>query len=699
MSVNNEPHTFEKFAAAVAFVANAETERDPQARREDTLRRVRVRPMGRAVEAILGQRIGDKLADLYDPDQELRRYFYRPAAEYAHLQHAPVRMGDEWLDPPGHHRLLIPYREQDRQGRWHVRVRPQIVRTAQDLAALAETPEWRRARFLEATGDWRATVSPEDYARYVALPAGDVIQRARALVESEKRLRESGSFYATSFDVNTLTQNVSSTSDIDQEFVPLSGGAYSRQLYLHAHWEQTSKSFEMRHHSELAGATIGINSDFSLGRGVSWKLRAERVARVWQEFWDRNDMERRFRQWSDDFTWQGQLFIRKHEQLKGFITVRSIDPGNFYEIVTNPEDVEEVYYYAQQNPTPWQLNAWLYQGRRLKVPTQRYVITQYSPQEMLHVKANVSASEKWGRSDYFAALSTLKRHRDWTNASTLKAMLQANLVWVLTLTGEQEDVDAFVSDSGNTALPGPGGLWIQNQALKLEPMHQDVSGPVGQGSVGDFLTALYATSQNMPVTYFNAAASGGARATALTQGEPFVKKIQNRQQVLRGILDHLFAVVMDVAIRAGRLRREDVRGDEADPEWIFPTIYEEDRGAKFRDLGVARDSMSISHQTLATQQAQELGLAEYSYTEEMAQIAREREDEALGLGWWPEGSELAAGMSSEVPAAPPTQPGITDGAEPSGVDDAEGRGEGLKGADERRAFRQEQRGHSTDDGG
>ena len=69
MSVNNEPHTFEKFAAAVAFVANAETERDPQARREDTLRRVRVRPMGRAVEAILGQRIGDKLADLYDPDR------------------------------------------------------------------------------------------------------------------------------------------------------------------------------------------------------------------------------------------------------------------------------------------------------------------------------------------------------------------------------------------------------------------------------------------------------------------------------------------------------------------------------------------------------------------------------------------------------------------------------------------------------
>ena len=66
------------------------------------------------------------------------------------------------------------------------------------------------------------------------------------------------------------------------------------------------------------------------------------------------------------------------------------------------------------------------------------------------------------------------------------------------------------------------------------------------------------------------------------------------------------------------------------------------------------------------------------------------------------GQKLAIVLVVSIPlvrGAPPTQPGITDGAEPSGVDDAEGRGEGLKGADERRAFRQEQRGHSTDDGG
>ncbi len=44
--------------------------------------------------------------------------------------------------------------------------------------------------------------------------------------------------------------------------------------------------------------------------------------------------------------------------------------------------------------------------------------------------------------------------------------------------------------------------------IALEPLHEDVEqggGRLGQGSAGDFLTALFATGQTHPVTFYNQA--------------------------------------------------------------------------------------------------------------------------------------------------------------------------------------------------
>ena len=514
--------------------------------------------------------------------------------------------------------------------------------------------------------------------------------------------------------------------DIDRDyFVPIAGGQMNRQLYLYAHWEQTAKAFEMKNHSELAKAAINIKSDFTLGRGMAWTIENIRVKAVWKEFWDRNKMETRIRQWSDDLTWQGELLIRKYEMPRGFLCVRSMDPGAFQEIVTDPQDIETVFFYAQSSPTPYQMVSWDFRGQKLNVPSQRYVIQQYPPHEMLHLKANVSSGEKWGRSDFYTAFTTLKRHRDWTNASTLKDMLAANLVWKIKISGDQGDVDAFVQDQLNATLPPMGGTWVENEATNLEPLHAEFggSGRMGQGSTGNFLTALFATSQNMPSSYFNLAAGGTARATALTQGEPFIKAIGTRQQQLRMLLDHLFEEVMERAVRAGRVAPDALRGESADADWVFPSAFEEDRGAKFRDLRAARELAVISHETMATAMAQELGQDEYQYDEEQERIIAERSNPVLIL--WPENTEQEAllnpsaigggapgpggmpgaggppggggpnpfGADKTAKGAPPTEGGRDDG-KTTKASPVVGKGrEQIVGADERATFRKEWAGH------
>lgn len=385
-------------------------------------------------------------------------------------------------------------------------------------------------------------------------------------------------------------------------------------------------------------------------------------------------------------TWQGELLIRKDEPLAGHLRVRSLDPSVILEIVTEPEDVEAVLFYHHQAPTAWQQPFSNLRNPALQIPTMRYIITQYPAREVHHVKLNVSSSEKWGRSDFYSSFATLKRHRDWVNAVTLKDMLHANLVWKIRLTGDDQDVDSFVADSNNTQLPPPGGTWVENTALELSPIHADMasSARTGQGNVGDFLLSLFAAAQQMPVTYFNGASGGPARATALQQGEPFVKKVMTRQQVLINILDHLFEEVVIRAYRAGILEQNDLRG--VNPDWIFPSIYEEDRGAKFRDLDFLYQREVVSHRTLATMGAQEIGLSDYHYRNEQLAIAAEK--------------QAHGGTAIGLPAPPePGMPGEMGGEGGSGLDgalaallkDTKGRNERLAGTDERNRFRRQQR--------
>lgn len=692
-----------QFEIAAELQEREHAERGLEPGQVDTLPRVRLRPVGHAVRRLLGRGADDDLADLYDPDA-ITRTFYKPAEDWEFMRSVPVKAGKTWLDPIGHHRLQIPYMEQVKD-RWVLKHHQRIVRSGEALKDLSETQEYRRARVLEATGDWVRRVSARDYKRLVE---GDMAAAfEHGVTQASRRLVESGGF---DFN-NEPNRGLNPMGAIDQEYIPLSGGSYSRQLYLYAHWEQTSKAFYERHHSELAKASIGIVSDFVLGRGIAWKIENVRAREVWQDFWDREKMEWRIRQLSDDLSWQGELLIRLYEQPKGFLCIRSLDPGAFNEIVTDPQDVESVFWYSLTSPTPWQLMM-SYRGRNVNVPTLQYVIQQYPPNEMLHIKNNVSATEKWGRSDFFTSLGTLKRHRDWMNAVTLRDMLQANLVWKIKVHGDQSDADAFVNDPANAQLPANGGTWVENDALELSPMHQDVATGGGRntGTTGQFLTALFATAQNMPLSYFNSSTQGNARATALTQGEPFVKKIATRQQTFRQLLDRLYQEVMQRAVAAGRLAADVIRHEDADPDWIFPSAYEEDRGAKLRDLKIARDAAVISHQSFATQVAQELGLAEYDYDDEQQSIAEERTERSLET--WPLGTEVAvtlgvppqgmpAGEQLGKPAVDPDTMPHGGGASPGGqntphqaLDTVMGRGEELKGADERHAFRRQWTNHS-----
>lgn len=356
------------------------------------------------------------------------------------------------------------------------------------------------------------------------------------------------------------TGSLSATNLIDREFVPIMFGPFYKQLYIYDYLLMHGRAFQLKNHNALAAAATKIMTRFTLGRGVSFHIKHNQAKEVWDEFWKRNNMRKKIRLIAADLCWQGEMLLRYYEPMDGMMTLRVLDASTCWEIITDPEDIEVVYYYHFQWPTPYQI--WV-SGQ---IPIMRYVVQQVPPTNIQHFKINVSAMEKRGRTDFFPGMSWLKRYDDYYNGQTVKSVLEANLVWKVKVKGDQADVDAFMQNPQFTELPPPGAVWVENEAVELTATSAVLTSSRGSMGIGQQLAAAFALSLNLPNEYFNVeGGAGGAKATALVRTDPAVKAVEDRQQIVKEEVEEMYDRVISSAILAGRISRD---AGKHDPEMV-----------------------------------------------------------------------------------------------------------------------------------
>jgi hypothetical protein len=69
---------------------------------------------------------------------------------------------------------------------------------------------------------------------------------------------------------------------------------------------------------------------------------------------------------------------------------------------------------------------------------------------------------------------------------------------------------------------------------------------------------------------------------------------------------------------------------DAQIDIVFPTVYEEDRTAKIKDLATAQALETITHHRMSEQIAKEMGFENYEYDEEQEQIKDEKKQSEVG---------------------------------------------------------------------
>jgi hypothetical protein len=363
-----------------------------------------------------------------------------------------------------------------------------------------------------------------------------------------KRLMESGGFDIDGGGMGRGTQ-MNAERLLDTEFVPIMAGPFFKQMYIYDYLFMHSKAFELVNHSALAAAAIKIMQRFTIGRGLSFHIKDDDVRDCWDEFWIRNQMAKRSRGIARDINWQGEIMLKYLEIEDGRLSVRSLDPSTCWEIVTDPEDIEKVYYYHFQWPSQYQI--WT-SGQ---IPVSQYFIQQIPPTNIQHHKINVSSMEKRGRSELLPGMRWLKRFENLYDGRTLKAVLEANLVWVITVKGDQGDVDALTASQNVQEMPPPGGTWIQNEAVSLEPASASLTAGGRGMDVGQEIANVFMASLNLPGEYINVSGDhgGSARATALVKTDPAVKTIEEKQQMVKEIVMEMYERVLTSAVMAKKL--------------------------------------------------------------------------------------------------------------------------------------------------
>lgn len=86
---------------------------------------------------------------------------------------------------------------------------------------------------------------------------------------------------------------------------------------------------------------------------------------------------------------------------------------------------------------------------------------------------------------------------------------------------------------------------------------------------------------------------------------------------------------------------------DAQIDIVFPTVYDEDRTAKIKDLATAQALDSITHQRMSEQIAKEMGFENYEYAEEQQQVSEEKkksEVDSAALGIADDIATSAVGM-------------------------------------------------------
>ncbi len=469
-------------------------------------------------------------------------------------------------------------------------------------------------------------------------------------------------------DGGNFSQPNSFGNTVGNDFTPLLGGPFYKQLYYYNDWLKMHQDcFFAFNHDPFGKATANIMVDFTLGKGYQVQCSNGAAQAIWEAFEEANNFQEKMRKFAlelsiygEDIFWRlpnKQIYIDfaqnatgatfnpnkatgKADVPTGLIPrVRLVDPSNIVEIITHPEDIDRRIAYVWCTPTQYQIYTAKDEKTGELVNSSKFIYQQIPADMMDHFAVNNVSNEKRGRSDLFTGLPYFKRLRDSINYALINQ--QKNSAWCLdtTIEGDETDITAYMQQQASLGtIPPAGSEFVHTKAIERKYNANAEGGSTGRAAESVFQVgvSMVATSVGIPVSYFGTHLSAsGTRASAIVATEPVAKKFEMRQQIYKAVIER----------QAEMLFRS--FGIKTEIDIYFPEIVTQDRSQKLKDIYLAETSKWFSPERAATSAAKELGADKYDYEKEKQDIKDQQEDEIPLPGANPLSSPGSAGEVSE----------------------------------------------------
>lgn len=450
------------------------------------------------------------------------------------------------------------------------------------------------------------------------------LEAAKSSPERIAKLRESVDVFGTT---DSLTPDLGLVGD---DFVPLLGGPFYKNLYTQDFFRACSAAFWAYNHDPIAHAALNIMRDFTLGRGYRVDSENPAALALWRAFEKVNNLQEQMSQFALEIGIYGESCFwwlpdnnarivqrpRAGDKIpKALIPrIRLLDPTVFWEIITNPEDPSRAgeLAYVWVSPTQYQVYTSAFGQTQ---PANKFIFQQIPADQISRYKINVVTGEKRGRGDLFSVLGFLKRLRDSVNYSIIALQKQASWAVDVTIQGSQADIDAYVQDQASRGNVAPAGSeFVHTEAIKREFLSPQ-AGKAGGSDAFEWALSMVCAGLGIPVSYLGTHLSGGqTRASALVATEPVAKRFEMRQQVYERVILDLWDRLMEWAGLG-----------HVDCEVTFPEIIAADKSQKLKDLSLAQAQGWLSAERAATIAAKEMGITNFEWDQEKGKIGQDKQ--------------------------------------------------------------------------
>ena len=303
----------------------------------------------------------------------------------------------------------------------------------------------------------------------------------------------------------------------------------------------------------LCKQAIRLWTDYAFGSGMNWSMKDENATKALSAFWyapqNANLLKARGQRMSSDKALiDGEIFFALFLGSQGSATIRRIDPLEITEIITDPDDIEDVRYYKR---------SWSSASAQPKTAYYRSVGNLKDKGVQDSLGTNVKATEEAivfhlalntigqrGNSLLLPVIDWVKLYRDFMASRVAIMLALAKFAWKVKVKGGAGAV-AATQGVYQDQKPAAGSIAVENLGADLQPIHTD-SGAQNAYQDGRQIKLQVAAGTGFPEQYFGDISIGNL-ATAKTVELPVSKMIQSYQTVWSDFYDQIDQVVLEHA--------------------------------------------------------------------------------------------------------------------------------------------------------